>query len=512
MLSGPPRHWDEVCDVVVVGCGYAGAAAAIEAHDRGARVVILEKMPDPGGISICSAGGLRTAEDAEQAFAYLVATNGGTSDESVLRTLAEGMTTLADRLRGLAAVNGARVELRRATGNYPLPGHETFGFAYVEEVPDFDPAVAYPQVRGSPEGARLFKVMEDNLASRAIEARVSSPVQRLFADGTGTVLGVAYEGPQGPRTLRARRAVVLACGGFEGDGAMQRQYWQAKPVLSAAFRGNTGDGIRMAQALGADLWHMWHYHGSYGFRLPDPAYPFAVRTKRLPDWLPGEGPPPEVKMPWILLDKSGRRFMNEYEPYLQDTGARPFDRFLPETQEYAAIPCWFVADEVGRELYSFGRPTYHERGLAFDWSADNLSEVELGVLGRAEDLTALATALGIDADGLCHAIEKWNSACLDGLDGDFGRPASSMVPIAAPPYYYAQVWPVVSNTQGGPVHDARQRIIDVFGAPIPRLYAAGELGSVFGHLYMSGGNLAECFVGGQIAGRAAAEEVAMDER
>ena len=87
-----------------------------------------------------------------------------------------------------------------------------------------------------------------------------------------------------------------------------------------------------------------------------------------------------------------------------------------------------------------------------------------------------------------------------------------MAPIATPPYYYAQIWPVVSNTQGGPVHDARQRIIDVFGEPIPRLYAAGEMGSVFGHLYMSGGNLAECFVGGRIAGKAAAEEHSIDER
>jgi predicted oxidoreductase len=62
----------------------------------------------------------------------------------------------------------------------------------------------------------------------------------------------------------------------------------------------------------------------------------------------------------------------------------------------------------------------------------------------------------------------------------------------------------VSNTQGGPAHDERQRVLDAFGDPIPGLYAAGELGSVFGHLYMSGGNLAECFIGGRIAGREAA--------
>jgi predicted oxidoreductase len=69
---------------------------------------------------------------------------------------------------------------------------------------------------------------------------------------------------------------------------------------------------------------------------------------------------------------------------------------------------------------------------------------------------------------------------------------------------------VVSNTQGGPVHDAEQRVLDPFGKPVRRLYAAGECGSVFGHLYMSGGNLAECFIGGRIAGRGAAAEAVLE--
>ena len=105
-----------------------------------------------------------------------------------------------------------------------------------------------------------------------------------------------------------------------------------------------------------------------------------------------------------------------------------------------------------------------------------------------------------------NGASSWNRRCAEGRDSDFARPPSSMVPIAEPPFYAAQLWPVVSNTQGGPRHDERQRILDVYGAPIPRLYAAGELGSVFGHLYMSGGNLAECFIGGRIAGQEAAGE------
>ena len=116
-------------DVVVIGYGYAGAMAAIEARDAGASVLLLEKMAEPGGISICSAGGVRIAFDAEGALDYLEATNAGTTPTSVLRGLAEEMVEPPDRLRELARVNAARVEVRPAKGNYPFPGHESFGFA-----------------------------------------------------------------------------------------------------------------------------------------------------------------------------------------------------------------------------------------------------------------------------------------------------------------------------------------------------------------------------------------------
>jgi hypothetical protein len=77
--------------------------------------------------------------------------------------------------------------------------------------------------------------------------------------------------------LRALGGVVLRQGDSKGDAALQRQFWSMTPVLSAAVRSNTGDGLRMAQKAGAGLWHMWHYHGSCGFRHPDSGYPFGVR-------------------------------------------------------------------------------------------------------------------------------------------------------------------------------------------------------------------------------------------
>jgi succinate dehydrogenase/fumarate reductase flavoprotein subunit len=504
-----PRRWDERTDVVVVGCGFAGAMSAIAAHDAGARVTLLEKMPDPGGISICSVGGVRVAADADDAFAYLARTNRDTTPAAVLRALARGMADLPRRIEALARAVGATTERRDAAGNYPFRGTDTFGFVSITAIPGFDPATGYARAQGSPAGRLLFRTMELNLQHRGITPRLASAAEALVTDPLGRVRGVIVKRGRTRVAIAARRGVVLACGGFEGDPAMQRQYWAGQPVLSAAFRGNTGDGIRMAQAVGADLWHMWHYHGSYGFKHSDPAYPFGIRTKRLPDWMPGAGPRRseergDVRMPWILLDRRGRRFTNEYDPYLQDTGARPLDRYDPQAQDYAALPAWLIADADGHALWPFGRPTYHERGVTFAWSNDNEAEVKLGILARAADLAALARATAIPETSLVTALERWNAACGAGTDDDWGRPPSSMVPIRRAPFTYARVWPIVSNTQGGPVHDVRQRVLDPAGRPIARLYAAGELGSVFGHLYLSGGNIAECFVGGRIAGRAAA--------
>ena len=266
----------------------------------------------------------------------------------------------------------------------------------------------------------------------------------------------------------------------------------------------------MAQEIGAGLWHMWHFHGSYGFRHPDRDYPFGIRLKRLPDWVPGRGQREDVVMSWILVDRHGRRFMNEYEPYLQDTGHRPFEMFDPALQDYPRIPSTLIVDAEGLKRYPLSAPTWHDAEVAARWRGTTPADMDAAILTKADSISSLADAAGLDAAALARTLADWNNACAAGQDAEFDRPPGSMLPIATPPFCAAKVWPIVSNTQGGPVHDAGQRVLDAFGEPIPRLYAAGECGSVFGHLYMSGGNLAECFIGGRIAGRAAARETILE--
>jgi succinate dehydrogenase/fumarate reductase flavoprotein subunit len=493
-------EFDETFDVVVVGYGFAGGVSAIQAARDGARVLLIEKMPDPGGISICSHGAICSSHAPEESFKYLKATNAGRTPDDVLRAFADGMGTVEVYFRDLAKICDAEIFTRERGGNYPLPGTDSFYYTQVEGIPNFDSRAAYPNVRGRPGGPMVFKILQDNIDQLPIEIRLSTKANSLITDVNRQVIGLLIEGKDGERRVKARKGVILACGGFEANEEMKRQYWQMTPVMGAASIGNTGDGIRMAQELGAQLWHMWHFHGSYGFRHPDPDYPFAIRMKRFPDWMPGKEHMALVQTAWILVDHTGHRFMNELPPYVQDQGARPLEMFDSVTQTFPRIPAYFICDEAGRRRYPMGNPTYNARGVDFAWSRDSLKEVELGILKKAATIDELAGIIGCEPAALNATVARWNAMCAKKKDEEFGRPGGNMMPIQHPPFYTGEIWPVVSNTQGGPVHNPKQQVIDVNEQAIPRLYAAGELGSSFGHLYLAGGNISECFVTGRIAG------------
>lgn len=506
-------------DVVVVGYGAAGAVAAIEAARAGARVLLTEKMPDPGGVSILSAGGLRICDDVEQAFRYLRHTCGGRTPDDILRVLAEGMATLPAYLRGLAAVNQAEIKVDPHPGNYPFPGSDSLGYAEVASIPGFGGSrekerEAYLAVQPMRPGCYLFKLLADNVDALVAEGRITvwlnSAAQRLLPDAQGVVSGVsilraadAGEGEAGLVEVDAPQGVILACGGFEADDSLKKQFLVSTPALTGSFRGNTGDGIRMAQKVGAALWHMWLYHGPYGMRHHDPDYPFGLYVKMLPMWTPERRSGPLPRMAWIIVDQLAQRYANEYPPYLSDTGVRQFDHYDADRYTHTRLPSFLIFDEEGRKMYPMGRSITNDREARYEWSADNLKEVGNGILVKADTIEALAEKLELDPQVLRATIERWNQGVSRGEDADFGRPAETMVPLRTGPFYAARLWPLVINTQGGPMHDAQQRVLDAFGEPIPGLYSAGELGSVFGHVYMAGGNLAECFVGGRIAARSA---------
>ena len=487
-------------DVIVVGYGLAGAISAIEAHDAGANVLLIEKETFPGGISICAGGGARIADDVGKAFDYLRATCADTTPDPVLMALAQGMFDLPDYVRALAAPLGATATINMTKGNYPLPGYETWGYVRVEHVPGFDPAVEYPHVRaeGEIEGRNMFKVAQEQVAKRGITVRLGCPVQRLWLQD-GEVRGVVCD-----EAIPARRAVIFASGGFESSEELQRQFWSTPPVRPVATFGNTGDGIRMGQEAGAGLWHMWHYHGVYGFHHPDPEFKLGIRIRRMRNWTPGQKSNHQNVMSWIVVDQRGERFMNEYDPYMQDTNHRPMAHYDPITQSYPRIPSVLVVDARGRKLYTLCEPIYSDPATAARFGKYSLQQFDEQVLVTRPSLDAVADEFGLDRARFNATIAEWNAACSAGVDQKFGRPPGSMMQIIEPPFSAAKVWPIVSNTQGGLPHDEEQRVLNSFNKPLKRLYVAGELGSVFGHLYLSGGNYSECLIAGRIAGAGAA--------
>ena len=182
--------------------------------------------------------------------------------------------------------------------------------------------------------------------------------------------------------------------------------------------------------------------------------------------------------------------------------ARVYD---PAIQDFPRIPSFVLFDEEGRKMYPVAQAVYNDRDASnYTWSEDNLREVEEGILVRADSVAELASHVGCDPAVLESSIARWNAQVDAGLDGDFQRPAATMTAVRTPPFYLGRVWPVVSNTQGGPVHDEHQRVLNPFAEPIPRLFEAGELGSIWGSLYLVGGNLSECFITGRVAARSAA--------
>ncbi|MFC1872648.1 FAD-binding protein [Chloroflexota bacterium] len=500
----PENEWTREIDVIIAGCGLSGGVAAIEAHDAGSSVMVLEKGEYPGGVSMLAGGGLRGSQDIEASVAYLKETSGGRIDEVILRAFAEDLVGLEDYVRKLAKINGAVIKTYgpETTGAYPFTGKDSFYTFRVVEIPGFD---GYPWVqRLMAAGVNTMKVVLDNIEARHIDIRTSTPVKRLVRGDDGQIAGVIAESGGREEKIKARRAVILACGGFEHNEWLKKQYFQGMPFYSMAPLTHTGDGVIMAQKEGAALWHMWHIHGSYGYKFDE--YPIAFR-------IPLAGPRNPMRiLPWIVVDRYGNRYMNECQPAPQDTGHRAMELYDADMPGYPRIPSYVVFDEVGRMRGPIGKPLSIGKFL-YDWSKDNTEELAKGWILSGQTLAELAEKITATADNgdkmtgaeLEVSVAAWNKVVEQGVD-PLSRPEGTMLKIKVPPYYAAPVWPVITNTQGGPVHNIKQQVLDSYGQPIPRLYAVGELSSMWGHLYLLGGNLSECITSGRAAGRWVATE------
>ena len=297
-------------------------------------------------------------------------------------------------------------------------------------------------------------------------------------------------------TIKARRGVVLTCGGFENNQEMIRNYLPGVPYCyTSGSPYNEGDGITMAMSVGADLWHMNNYAGpSMALKVPEVRTTFSMQALHYSKEPPGG---------MIVVGPDGRRFADE--KFKTGHGKVPVNgRWLP-----LATPCpmFFVFDHkhfTAGPLYD-AHPSHGWTQIVekYDWSKDNSAELAKGWIKQAASIAALANALDLDPAALDASVARWNQSCANGKDEEFGR-TLMLQPLAQGPFYAIELSPSMLNTQGGPRRNEHAQIVRPNGTPIPRLYSAGELGSIYSYLYQGTGNIGECLAFGRISGRNAA--------
>jgi succinate dehydrogenase/fumarate reductase flavoprotein subunit len=479
--------WDVEADVVVVGFGAAGVAAAVTAHDLGAEVAILEKAPEGehGGNTRVAGQGYLNTSSPDEAAAYLTALCGPYAvPEAMVRAWAEEMCRNNDWLESLG-------------GDPQEHQHPPVGI----EFPDLPGAGCVHKFHDGPTYGYSYtwRRFESLVRERPIPVLYETPGRELIQHGgTGEILGVRAQRRDEAIRVKARRAVVLTCGGFENNQEMIRNYLPGIPYCyTSGSPWNEGDGIRMAMAVGADLWHMNNYAGpSMALKVPEVRTTFSMQALHFSKTMPGG---------MIVVGPDARRFCDE--KYKTRHGKVPVNgSWLP-----LATPCpmFMIFDHT---LFSAG-PLYDKHPShgwtqiveRYEWSEDNRAELEKGWIKSAGTLPALAALLGLDPTALADSVGRWNRGCAACRDPDFGR-SLMLAPIAEPPFHAVELSPSMLNTQGGPRRNEKGQILRPDGAPIPRLYSAGELGSIYSYLYQGTGNIGECLAFGRISGRNAAAQ------
>jgi succinate dehydrogenase/fumarate reductase flavoprotein subunit len=476
--------WDKEVDIVVLGSGAAGMAAAIAGHDAGAETIVLEKMPQgrAGGNTRVSGGIWFNNVDADRATVYLDSLCGEYKlPPAVVRAWALETARNSDWLQGLGAKVGPHANY---TPEYPeLDGSDCYG--------------GYMAIEGRLGNALLYDFLVSAMRQRGIDILYDAPGRELVTDpGSGRVIGVVAERAGAPFRVRARRGVVLATGGFENNKDMVRDYLGLGDSPVWGSPAGTGDGHRMAMQIGADLWHMDNMMAIVGVETPDFHAAFATLG------LVGE-------KGYIFVGPDGSRFVNE-DVQIRHGHALIHGRYELYPQERAFV----IFDERTRRAGPLvPQPEYMPVGWNllienYVWSDDNLAEIKKGWIVKANTVTELADKLGIDPKALAKTVGLYNRYCGAREDEQFGRPANTLIPLTEAPYYAFVSGPILAWSNGGPRRNENSQVLNAFGEVIGGLYAAGTVSSTYSWCKDGGFHIADALAFGRVAGRHAAGQQA----
>lgn len=496
--SGVPETWDKETDVIVVGYGGAGAAAAWEALQAGSNVVILEQGDKAGGsTNICGGlitmgGGTETQkaagfeETVDNYYNFLVAAGGPGVSEEHCRVVADKSLDLYDWL-----VNTIGVEFKSGY-NPPWPEEANYeaglactGDEYNRDYEGIAEAVPHSHwvdgyetpegsLTGSKNGSGFFQPLMQAVEEMSPEVYYDTPARQLIVNESGRVVGVIAQEKGKEISIKASQAVILTTGGFAMNEAMVSQY---VPYAEGSFvigtAGDMGDGIRMGQGVGADTRHM----------------NFAYGQLSTSTWMYRNSVVGGPLISGILVSQRGLRFISE-------------DHY---SGSYYA--------QIVRNPYYYS--DYNPFYMIYDSTILNemieIAEVKPEVVAATGNtITELAEALGMPEGSLEATMEYYNRYAEAGEDPLWKKNSQWIKPIVTPPFYAMTATTLngLFSLGGLKINADAQVIHALTQEPIAGLYSAGRNASdIFGTGYQaSGASIASCYTFGRIAGAKAAAE------
>lgn len=444
---------DKSTDVVVIGAGGAGLAAALEAKNAGKEVIVVEKMPVVGGNTLRATGGINAAgtsvqkqlgiEDSPEQH-YEDTMKGGyeKNDPELVKVMTDNA---ADAIEWLIGLGADLSDIGRLGGASNDRAHRPTG--------------------GAPVGSHLIKVLSENAEKEGVEILMETTATEISYEDN-KVKGIVAKDKDGNEFNIDAKAVIIATGGFGANSDMVVQYDEnLKGFGTTNNPGATGDGITMATAIGADLIQMEEIQ-THPTVVPDNGFMITEAVR-------GNGA--------ILINREGKRFINEIE-----------------TRDVVSEA---ILDQEKQTAFLFFDEGIRESLKAID------KYVDMGLTIEGESIEELAKALEIDGDNLAQTVKLYNEYVDSKEDKEFSR---SDMPrkIEKSKYYAIEVGPAIHHTMGGLRINTKTQVLNADGNPISGLYAAGEVvGGVHGGNRLGGNALADIIIFGRIAGNTSVEDM-----
>lgn len=477
--------WDGEYDVVVIGFGAAGAVSACYAADAGAKVLLVDKAPQgmEGGNSRFCGQIILNSDNKESMLAYNKAMAGDFSiDEELFDVYAEGLTQTKNMLRDFFGVPEENfLDWKYDSSAQPLIGMFAPEYPELEGGEDLHVLTVSDNVCNS----ALWKVYRNKVMSMSdsIDVWYMAPGMNLIQDPVSkAVIGVEIDKAGETVNVRAKNGVVMTMGGFENNKEMVEDYLGLTKSTPAGTLFNTGDGIKMAMGVGADLWHMEAFEGNcfalggISFVVPEDQHAKTFNDLR------------NLSGSIIVVGNGGERYLRE-DVYNRHGHVPSNGDWVSPKRPRNTYMVWDAAQNKAITEEYHGIPAGFEDQVV---SANSIAELE--------------EALGIPAGKLQQTVKDFNKMAKDGYDPAFYRAAETMRAFGDGPFYAIEMIQAFLNTQGGARRNARAEVVGTDGEPIPHLYSAGEFGGMTPYQYNGGGNMAECLIFGSIAGANAAVE------